>query len=110
MDAKTMIPFFPDFESKGYKLIYRNGERPEDYKVWPDGRITTFNNGYKYAHESDGRHGASDSDFDLFLTPPEMYVGVNTETNQCSGIVDDIKDLRSLYGNSLTYYRLVPVE
>lgn len=108
MDAKTMIPFSPDFESKGYKLIYRNGERPEDYKIWPDGRITTFNNGHKYAHESDGRHGASDSDFDLFLTPPEMYVGVWEDMNTTMATYST-KDLDA-YAPGYKLYRLVPVE
>lgn len=109
----TQIPFSPDLLYKGYKLIYRNGERPEDYKVWPDGKISTIDKeGYVLTHDKNGSF-LEDGDmsiFDVCLTPPEMYVAVNPETNNVSGIVDDIKDLRSLYGNSLTYYRLVPVE
>lgn len=108
----THIPFSPDFESKGYKLIYRNGERPEDYKVWANRTISTLHqSGVILDHTPDGQVNGHEN-FDLFLTPPELYVGMYSDKGKeyWSETSDDLESLRKDLGLGLTYYRLVPVE
>lgn len=106
----THIPFSPDLLSKGYKLSYRNGERPEDYKVWYSGDISTYTNGKIVIHSPSGK--SINPDYDLFLTPPEMYVAVYDDDDMgvlCTSPYGDLNELKGNYPG-YDYYRLVPVE
>lgn len=109
-----MIPFNASLLDKGYTLIYRNGERPEDYKVWPDGSVTTYHkdgmtNLFRF-HYKDGVC-LDGKDYDLFLIPPEMYVGVYEDDSGFTTTIpyDNLEDLKAIY-EGYDYYRLVPVE